>query len=142
MILIDRMIIGGIKFVLGKIADAVDEQLDDEGRLHEDLLAAQMRRELGEIDDAELARVEAEVMARLREIRERRGGGEASAQSRLGDRFKVVGVEASVGGDDGLDERAGEPQGGDLEAPARERRRGDARRPRKRPRRPRREAKR
>ena len=50
MIVLDRMLVGGIKFVLGKVAAAVDAELNDDSRLREELLAAQMRLELGEID--------------------------------------------------------------------------------------------
>jgi hypothetical protein len=97
MIVIDRVLVGGIKFVLGKIADAVDAELSDEGRLKEQLLAAQMQRELGEISEEELAAVEGELLARLREARVAQGGDEAL--SPLDDGVKVVGVEAQIRGE-------------------------------------------
>ena len=96
MIVVDRLIVGGLKFVLGKIVDAVNAELDDEGALREELLAAQMRHELGEIDDEELDRIEREVLARLREIKARRG--ETTTATTKG--YKVTGVEASVLGDE------------------------------------------
>ena len=58
MIVLDRLLIGGIRFVLDKVVSAVDAELNDEQRIREDLLAAQMRHELGEIDENELAAIE------------------------------------------------------------------------------------
>ena len=96
MIVVDRLIVGGLKFVLGKIVEAVDAELDDEGALREELLAAQMRHELGEIDEGELDRVEREILGRLREIKERRG--DTAAATTKG--YRVTGIEADVVGDD------------------------------------------
>jgi len=95
VIIIDRLFVGSIKFVLGKIAAAVDAELNDDSRLREELLAAQMRLELGEIGEAEFRALESDLLARLREIRERQRGqapgpGEA----------KVTGVEATIHGED------------------------------------------
>jgi gas vesicle protein GvpG len=70
MIILDRLLIGGIGFVLDKIASAVDAEMNDERSLREDLLAAQMRLELGEMDEEEFVEVERGILARLREIRE------------------------------------------------------------------------
>jgi len=71
VIILDTLLIGGLKFVLNKIVDAVDSQLNDDGVVREELLAAQMRLELGEISEQEFAAIEADLLARLREIRER-----------------------------------------------------------------------
>lgn len=71
ILILDSLLIGGIKFVLDKVASAVDQEMNDEGRLREELLAAQMRYELGEISDEDFAEFENDVLARLREIRER-----------------------------------------------------------------------
>jgi hypothetical protein len=98
VIVLDKMLVGGIKFVLGKVAAAVDAELNDDSRLREELLAAQMRLELGEIGEEEFAGFEADVLARLREIRERQLG-EAAQPMKPGE-FKVTGVEATVHGDD------------------------------------------
>jgi hypothetical protein len=87
MIVLDRMIVGGVKFVLEKLAAAVDAELNDDTALREELLAAQMRLELGELSEAEFAALEAEVLARLREIRQRREGAEDAHEMR------VTGVE-------------------------------------------------
>ena len=94
MLIVDRLLLGGIKFVLGKIAAAVDAELNDDSRLREELLAAQMRLELGEITEEEFARFEAELLPRLREIRSRQGG-DAAPRLESGE-YKVVGVEATA----------------------------------------------
>ncbi len=95
MIVLDRLLVSGIKFVLGKVAAAADAELNDDSRLREDLLAAQMRLELGEISEEEFRAVEADLLARLRDIRERQGGD----APRPGE-MKVTGVEATIHGDE------------------------------------------
>lgn len=95
MFLLDRLLIGGLGFVFDKLAVAVDRELNDEDRLREELLAAEMQLELGEISDEEFKSVEQAVVARLREIREERGG-----QPAMGLDVKVTGVEATFGGDE------------------------------------------
>jgi hypothetical protein len=52
-----------------------------------------MRLEVGEISEEEFARFEADILARLREIRERQLGDAATA--RPGE-YKVTGVEATA----------------------------------------------
>ena len=98
MILLDTLLIGGLRFVLDKIATAVDTELNDDTALREQLLAAQMRLELGEISRGEFERLEAELLALLRDIRERRQGGEAATLATS--EYKVTGVEASFAGDE------------------------------------------
>ena len=49
MFILDSMLIGGLRFVFDKIAAAVDTELNDDTALREQLLAAQMRVELGEM---------------------------------------------------------------------------------------------
>ena len=94
MIILDTLLVGGIKFVLRKIVDAVEAQLNDDSVLHEELLAAQMRLELGEISQDEFAEIEADILARLREIRERQRGPDGAPGE-----FKITGIEATF--DDG-----------------------------------------
>jgi hypothetical protein len=91
MIVLDRLLTGGLRFVLDKIATAVDAELDDPARLQEELLAAQMRHELGEIDEAELAAVEETLLARMRELRAAEPGGGAIS-------FTGAGADAGAGG--------------------------------------------
>ena len=47
MFILDSMLIGGLRFVFDKIATAVDTEMNDDTALREQLLAAQMRLELG-----------------------------------------------------------------------------------------------
>jgi hypothetical protein len=95
VIILDTLLVGGLKFVLGKIVDAVDAELNDDSVLREELLAAQMRLELEEIDEAEFAVVERDLLARIREIRERQRGEEPAPGE-----LKVTGIEATFGGDE------------------------------------------
>lgn len=95
MLIVDRMLVGGIRFVLGKVAAAVEAELNDDSHLREELLAAQMRLELGEISEEEFAGFERDVLARLREIRERKLG-EPVAQQMASGELKVTGVEATA----------------------------------------------
>ena len=92
MIILDTLLVGGIKFVLRKIVDAVEAQLNDDSVLHEELLAAQMRLELGEITQEEFAAVEADILARLREIRERQRGVTAEESGEM----RITGIEATT----------------------------------------------
>src|SRR5437773_379433 len=70
MFILDTLFIGGIKFVLRRVAEAVDAQMNDVETLRQELLAAQMRLELGEITEAQFSAREAEALARMRESRE------------------------------------------------------------------------
>jgi hypothetical protein len=96
MLLVDRLFMGGLRFVLDKLAQTVDQELNDEDRLREELLALQMRFEVGEIDQRDFEKVEKALLARLRQLREaREGTGGLAAGS-----ARVVGVEATFGGDE------------------------------------------
>ena len=95
MFLLDSMLVGGIRFVLDKVAEAAAAEADDEQVLREDLLAAQMRLELGELDQQEFAEIEDDLLGRLREIHARRRGT-ASGPLETG---AVSGVEVNFGGD-------------------------------------------
>ena len=99
MIILDTLLVGGIKFVLRKIVDAVESQLNDDSVLHEELLAAQMRLELGEITEEEFAEVEADILARLREIRERQRG----ITPQPGE-MRITGIEATTCADEPPDD--------------------------------------
>src|SRR4051794_10507517 len=100
MIILDRLLVGGLKFVFGKIATAVDQELNDDSALREQLLAAQMRLELGELSPAEFDAIEAGVLARLREIHERRTGGPSGPIEFKRDGDEALTVDARFGGDD------------------------------------------
>jgi hypothetical protein len=98
MFILDTVLIGGLRFVFDKIAAAVDTELNDETSLREQLLAAQMRVELGEMSQAEFAPLEEDILIRLREIRERRQGSDAAALSPRD--YKITGIDATFEGDE------------------------------------------
>jgi gas vesicle protein GvpG len=98
MLIIDSLIISGVRFVLDKVAAAVETELNDDTVLRERLLDAQMRVELGEMSQAEFDEFEADTVARIREIKERQRGGEPAAISPKD--MKVTGIEASFEGDE------------------------------------------
>ena len=99
MIILDTLLVGGLKFVLGKIAAAVEAEMADDTVWREELLAAQMRLELGEISEREFVKIEREALARIREIREQQ-----QDRAEPPGTFRVTGVEASVVGDETFDE--------------------------------------
>jgi hypothetical protein len=94
MFIIDSLLIGGLRFVLDKVAAAVDQERSDDTAIRDELLAAQMRLELGELSQPEFDALEESLLARLREMRNERQGGEAAP------RYKVTGVDASFEGDE------------------------------------------
>jgi hypothetical protein len=61
--------IAGIRWSLRQVAQVVDEELTDDSAIRQEMMELQMQVELGEVDDAEYVRREAEIMARLREVR-------------------------------------------------------------------------
>ena len=101
MIILDTLLIGGIKFVLGKLIAAVDAEMNDVDTLREELLAAQMRLELGEMSAEEFAAVEGELLARMREIRERMTGAPSGP-------VRITGIDVSVADD--VEQGPGEPR--------------------------------
>ncbi len=98
MFILDTILVGGLRFVFDKIAAAVDTELNDETALRDQLLAAQMRVELGEMSEGEFVVFEADILARLREIRDRRQGAGAATLSSSD--YKITGIEATFGGDE------------------------------------------
>ena len=98
MFIVDSLLVGGLRFVLDKIAAAVDTEMNDDSALREQLLAAQMRVELGEMSEAEFNSLEADILARLREIRNRRQGGGAATLSPKD--YTITGIEATFEGDE------------------------------------------
>jgi hypothetical protein len=98
MLIIDSLIISGVRFVLDKVAAAVETEMNDDSVLRERLLDAQMRVELGEMTEAEFDVFEADILARIREIKERQRGGESAVISPKD--MKVTGIEASFEGDE------------------------------------------
>ncbi len=98
MFILDTLLVGSLRFVLDKLAAAVDRELNDDEALREQLLAAQMRVELGEMSQQEFQRLEEEILARLREIRERRQGTAPTTFSPAD--YKVTGVDATFEGEE------------------------------------------
>jgi len=96
MFIIDSMLIGGIRFVLDKVAAAVETELNDDTALREQLLAAQMRVELGEMSEKDFAQFETDILARLREIRDRRQGSDATNLSPQD--YTITGIDAGFEG--------------------------------------------
>src|SRR3954465_2919588 len=97
MLIIDSLIISGVRFVLDKVAAAVETELNDDSVLRERLLDAQMRLELGEMTQAEFDEFEADISGRVREIQARQRGGESGVISPKD--MKVTGIEATFEGD-------------------------------------------
>jgi hypothetical protein len=91
VIILDTLLVGGLQFVLGKIAAAVDSELADDTVWREELLAAEMRLELGEITERQFKEIERDLLARIREVRERQQGGAPPPGA-----FRVTGVDASL----------------------------------------------
>ncbi len=58
------------RFSMEKVEEVVRQELTDDERIKEELLALQMQLELDEIDDQEYVAREAELMRQLREVRE------------------------------------------------------------------------
>jgi hypothetical protein len=89
--ILDSLLVGGLRFVLDKVALAVDQEANDEGAIRETLLDAQMRLELGELSEKEFSAIESDLIKQLRDAR----GQVPSLDLRSG-RVKVTGVEAST----------------------------------------------
>jgi hypothetical protein len=89
MFLLDSLLIGSLRFVLDKVVVAAESELNNEDTLRHELLTAEMRLEQGEIDEEEFAVIEGDVLARLREIQERKRGEAAAA----GEGTRVTGAE-------------------------------------------------
>jgi hypothetical protein len=63
--------LAGMKFVLDQIAELADQELNDEGALRDQLLLLQVQLEDGDVSEEEFSEREAEVLARMRELKER-----------------------------------------------------------------------
>jgi hypothetical protein len=92
MFILDSLLIGGLRFVLDKIVVAAEAESQDDARLREQLLEAEMRLELGEITDREFARIERDLLARIRAIKE----SATSAHTLSSPDVKITGVDVST----------------------------------------------
>ena len=104
MFFLDSLMINGISWTLRTVVTAAEAEMNDDTALREQLLAAEMQRELGEITDEEFADVERDLLARIREIKERRDGGAGPLEFGAGtpietDEDSHFQIEASVSGD-------------------------------------------
>ena len=111
MFLLDSLMISGLRWVMNTVVTAAEAEMNDDTALREQLLDAEMRREMGELSDEEFQEIEADVLARIREIKQRREGGSgplsmgaAPIETTADSRFQI---EASVSGD--FHEPAGAP---------------------------------
>ena len=91
MFILDTLLIGSLRFVLDKVVAAAEAEMNDDSALRDQLLDAQMRRELGEISDKEFARIERDLLARIREIK---GAQQQGAISMSADDASRVEVES------------------------------------------------
>ena len=104
MFLLDSLMIAGIRWTLETVVSAAEAELNDDTALREQLLEAEMQRELGAIDEPAFRAIEADLLARIRVIRERRDGGAGPVAFTAGTPIgsapgATFDIEASVTGD-------------------------------------------
>jgi hypothetical protein len=102
MFILDSLFLSGFRWVLDTVVTAAEAERDDDTALREELLAAELRREMGEISDEEFADIETDLLARIREIKERREGSSgpiAFGGEPLETAGSQLAVEATVSGD-------------------------------------------
>ena len=95
--------ISGIRWVLETTLTAAEAEMNDDSVLREQLLETEMRREMGEISEEEFREIESDLLARIREIKTRREGGDGPIET-AAQPIETTGdsqfqVEASVSGD-------------------------------------------
>ena len=95
MFILDSLLIGGIRFVLEKVVAAAEAEAQDDSALREQLLEAQMKLELGELNDAEFAAIERDILEQIREIKGARQGALTMTPQ-----DKITGVEVETYHDD------------------------------------------
>ena len=88
MFILDSLLIGSIRFVLGKVVAAAEAEMNDDTALREQLLEAQMRLELGEISEQEFGEIERDILAAIREIK-----GQQQGAITMSPKDKVTGVD-------------------------------------------------
>lgn len=103
MFILDSLMISGLKWVMSTVHTVAEAEMNDDTALREQLLEAEMRREMGEISDEEFEELESDLLARIREIKQRKEGGSGplsmgaeAIETSPDSRFEV---EASVSGD-------------------------------------------
>lgn len=102
MFILDSLMISGIRWALETALTAAEAEMNDDSILREQLIETELRREMGEISDEEFRQIETDLLARIREIKERREGagplefGPQPLETTADEHFKV---EASIAGD-------------------------------------------
>src|SRR5262252_789009 len=104
MFILDSLMISGISWTLRTVLTAAEAEMNDDSALREALLEAEMRREMGEIGDDDFRAIEADLLGRIREIKERREGGSGPLAFGVGEPMEATAdsrfqVEASISGD-------------------------------------------
>ena len=104
MFILDSLMIDGIMWAMKTVVTAAEAEMNDDTALREALLAAEMQREMGEITDEDFKEIERDILARLREIKERREGGSGPLEFGGGqpiesDEESTFQIEATVSGD-------------------------------------------
>jgi hypothetical protein len=92
MFLLDSLLIGGIQYVLDKVATVAEQELNDPEHQRERLLEAQMQLESGEITDEQFAVIETDVFDKIREIKART----QNTTVVVDENHRVAGVEITV----------------------------------------------
>jgi Gas vesicle protein G len=90
--ILDSLFVGGLRFVIEKIADVADREMNDPEKWRGMLLEVQLAYENGEITAEQMALREREILARLRELHPEGSGVVLST-----DDLEGVDVVADVG---------------------------------------------
>jgi hypothetical protein len=88
MFILDSLLIGSLRFVLDKVVQAAEAEMNDDSALRDQLLEAQMRLELGEITEDEFVKIERDVITAIRKIKAGRQGPIS-----MSPQDKIAGVE-------------------------------------------------
>ena len=92
MFLLDSLLVGGLRYVLDKVAAVADQELNNPEGQRERLLEAQLQLENGDLSEQEFAAIEADVFDRIREIKARtQAGGTVVDED-----HRIAGVEITV----------------------------------------------
>ena len=92
MFILDSLFVGGLRFVIEKIADVADREMNDPERWRGMLLEAQLAYENGEITAEDMALRERDILARLRELHPESSGTVLST-----DDLEGIDVVADIG---------------------------------------------
>lgn len=93
MFLLDSLLVGGLRFVLDKVATIAEQELDSVDTLNRALVDAQLELEEGRMTEEQFAETERELLARLRAVKREAPGGLADADS-------FDGIEVTLADDD------------------------------------------